>query len=85
MGCAGPVPKRMEEAEGLLKGRGLDEAPHYVATAGGIAGHASQAISDLHGSQDYKEHIVQVLLKRAFQHAYRQCLPEEKGHGELHV
>lgn len=85
VGCAGPVPKRMEEAESLLKGRGLDEAPHYVATAGEIAGHASQAISDLHGSQDYKEHIVQVLLKRAFQHAYRQCLPEEKGHGELHV
>ena len=30
------------------------------------AGRASEAISDLHGAQDYKEHIVGVLLKRAF-------------------
>jgi hypothetical protein len=34
--------------------------------AGAIAGRASDAISDLHGAQDYKEHIVGVLLKRAF-------------------
>jgi hypothetical protein len=31
-----------------------------------LAGRASEAISDLHGAQDYKEHIVGVLLKRAF-------------------
>jgi CO/xanthine dehydrogenase FAD-binding subunit len=37
--------------------------------AGAAAGRASQAISDLHGAQDYKEHIVGVLLKRAFQSA----------------
>ena len=43
-----------------------------IEEAGRIAGRASQAISDLHGSQEYKEHIVQVLVKRAFQQAVKK-------------
>lgn len=69
VGCAGPAPKRVAEAEALLNGKGKDEASRSLAQAGVIAGKASQAISDLHGAQDYKEHIVGVLLKRAFQAA----------------
>ena len=69
VGCAGPAPKRVAEAEALLNGKGKDEASRNLAQAGVIAGKASQAISDLHGAQDYKEHIVGVLLKRAFQAA----------------
>jgi carbon-monoxide dehydrogenase medium subunit len=75
VGCAGPTPRRIEEAEGLLKGKDFNEASHLIARSGEIAAHRSQAISDLHGSQDYKEHIVQVLLRRAFHHAYGQCQP----------
>ncbi len=85
VGCVGPTPRRIEEAEGLLKGRSVDEASQLVVKAGEIAAGASQAISDLHGSKDYKEHIVQVLLKRAFHQAYGQCLPEGKGEREVHV
>lgn len=69
VGCAGPAPKRVEEAEALLESKGVDEALGHLAQAGMIAGRASQAISDLHGSQEYKEHIVGVLLKRAFHSA----------------
>jgi len=69
VGCAGPAPKRVAEAEALLNGKGKDEASRNLTQAGMIAGKASQAISDLHGAQDYKEHIVGVLLKRAFQAA----------------
>jgi len=69
VGCAGPAPKRVTEAEALLNGKSKDEASRNLAQAGAIAGRASQAISDLHGAQDYKEHIVGVLLKRAFQAA----------------
>jgi aerobic carbon-monoxide dehydrogenase medium subunit len=69
VGCAGPAPKRVEEAEALLEGKSTDEALRQIVPAGAIAGRASQAISDLHGSQEYKEHIVGVLLKRAFQSA----------------
>lgn len=69
VGCAGPAPKRVAEAEAMLKGKGIEEATRNLASAGQVAGRAAQAISDLHGAQDYKEHIVGVLLKRAFQRA----------------
>jgi len=69
VGCAGPSPRRVREAEALLNGKSKEEAQRSLAQAGQVAGRASQAISDLHGSQDYKEHIVGVLLKRAFQSA----------------
>ena len=66
VGCAGPAPKRVAEAEALLTGKSKDEAVALLPQAGAIAGRASEAISDLHGAQDYKEHIVGVLVKRAF-------------------
>src|SRR6266850_2656357 len=69
VGCAGPAPRRVAEAEALLEGKSKDEAERNLAQAGAVAGRAAQAISDLHGSQEYKEHIVGVLLKRAFQSA----------------
>ncbi|MET0584627.1 MAG: xanthine dehydrogenase family protein subunit M [Candidatus Binatia bacterium] len=69
VGCAGPAPRRVAEAEALLEGKSKDEALRHVAEAAASAGRAAQAISDLHGSQEYKEHIVGVLLKRAFQSA----------------
>jgi CO/xanthine dehydrogenase FAD-binding subunit len=73
VGCAGPAPQRVPEAEEQIKGTSFDEAKAKILKAGEIAGRAAQAISDLHGSQEYKEHIVGVLLKRAFQNALSQC------------
>jgi carbon-monoxide dehydrogenase medium subunit len=73
VGCAGPAPKRAAEAEALLKGKSMEEAMRSLPRAGEVAGRAAQAISDLHGSQEYKEHIVGVLLKRAFHSALSQC------------
>jgi carbon-monoxide dehydrogenase medium subunit len=72
VGCAGPAPKRVPEAEELLKSKSVEEASRNIAAAGQVAGRAAEAISDLHGAQDYKEHIVGVLLKRAFQRAMAQ-------------
>jgi len=69
VGCAGPAPRRVAEAEAVLSGKSTDEAARNIAQAGVIAGRAAQALTDLHGSQEYKEHIVGVLLKRAFQAA----------------
>jgi aerobic carbon-monoxide dehydrogenase medium subunit len=69
VGCAGPAPRRVAEAEAVLNGKSKEDAAASLPQAGAVAGHASQAMSDLHGSQEYKEHIVGVLLKRAFQSA----------------
>jgi carbon-monoxide dehydrogenase medium subunit len=73
VGCAGPAPKRVPAAEEMLRGKSIEEAKREVAKAGEIAGRAAEAISDLHGSQEYKEHIVGVLLKRALHSALSQC------------
>ncbi len=66
VGCVGPKSMRVEEAEAVLRGKSLDEAAQRMAEAGDIAARAGDAISDLHGSAEYKEHIVKVLLTRAF-------------------
>jgi aerobic carbon-monoxide dehydrogenase medium subunit len=73
VGCAGPAPTRVPEAEEVLRGKSTEEATRNIVPAGEAAAKAAQAISDLHGSQEYKEHIVGVLLKRAFQTALSQC------------
>jgi carbon-monoxide dehydrogenase medium subunit len=73
VGCAGPTPRRVPEAEELLRGKSLEEASRNIIRAGELAAKAADAISDLHGSQEYKEHIVGVLLKRSFQAALSQC------------
>lgn len=72
VGCAGPAPKRVPEAEAVLSNKSIEEARRNLEKAGEIAARSADAVSDLHGSQDYKEHIVQVLIKRAFDHALRQ-------------
>lgn len=73
VGCAGPAPKRVTDAEAMLRGKGITEAEAAITEAGEAAARAAQAISDLHGSQEYKEHIVGVLLKRSLHGALSQC------------
>ncbi len=85
VGCLGPKCRRIKEAEGILTGKSFEEASKLIGKAGEIAGRASDAISDLHGSADYKEHIVQVLLKRAFNQIYEQILSERKGGKDSHA
>src|SRR6266478_2464740 len=69
VGCVGPVPRRMREAEAELRGKPRTETGAALATAGRIAGRAADAITDLHGSAEYKEHLVGVLLRRAWDQA----------------
>jgi len=73
VGCAGPTPRRVPEAEELLRGKSAEEASQNIIRAGEAAAKTAQAITDLHGSQEYKEHIVGVLLKRSFNDAMSQC------------
>ncbi len=69
VGSVGPVPRRMPEAEARLQGTTVADTA-ALEEAGRIAGRAAEAITDLHGSADYKEHLVGVLLRRAFQQAW---------------
>ncbi len=69
VGCVGPVPRRMRDAEALLRGKEIDNGVALLPEAGRMAARAADAISDLHGSAEYKEHLVGVLLTRAFREA----------------
>ncbi len=81
VGCAGPKPCRVEEAEAVLKGKELRDASKLVGEAGQMASRAAEAIGDLHGSAEYKEHIIQVLLKRVFQKMVEEDFSSRSGGG----
>jgi aerobic carbon-monoxide dehydrogenase medium subunit len=78
VGCVGPTPRRMREAEALLCGQAIDAVQARLPAAGVLAGQAADAVSDLHGSAEYKEYLVGVLLRRAFADAYQQALAGEQ-------
>jgi carbon-monoxide dehydrogenase medium subunit len=65
VGSVGPVPRRMPDAEAVLRGVALGELAAPLAEAGRRAARAADAVTDLHGSAEYKEHLVGVLLRRA--------------------
>ncbi|MEE8302560.1 MAG: xanthine dehydrogenase family protein subunit M [Candidatus Tectomicrobia bacterium] len=77
VGCVGPTPRRVREAEALLSHKELDEVRASLEAAGELAGQAADAITDLHGSAEYKEYLVGVLLRRAFEQAYQQTSARE--------
>ena len=65
VGCVGPVPRRMREAEALLAGTAVAEVGQRLDEACQAAARASDAVTDLHGSAEYKAHMVGVLIRRA--------------------
>jgi carbon-monoxide dehydrogenase medium subunit/6-hydroxypseudooxynicotine dehydrogenase subunit alpha len=62
--AAGPVPIRAAEAERALVGQRIDSE-----LAGEVAALATEGISptgDIHGSTEYRKHLVGVMVRRAF-------------------
>ena len=82
VGCVGPTPHRLWDVEGLLGQKELSEVRATLDAAGALAGRAADAVTDLHGSAEYKAYLVGVLLQRAFEHAYRQAIGEDTGDTE---
>jgi carbon-monoxide dehydrogenase medium subunit len=72
VGCVGPVPARLDELEARLAGVFLS-----ALEAGGReaerAGEGLDAVSDLHGSADYKRAMAGVFVKRALALAARRA------------
>jgi carbon-monoxide dehydrogenase medium subunit len=77
VGSVGPRPLRVREAERLLQGLRVAEllrdgprrGPSALDEAARLAARAARPVSDLHGSAEYKEHLIGVFLRRAFQAA----------------
>lgn len=69
VGCVGPVPLRIQEAEALLVGKTLAEAESLADKAGEIASETCEIIPDLTGSVEYKAHLIRVFVRRALAQA----------------
>ncbi len=72
LGCVSPVPRRLPDAEAVLMGERVDalsEGSSVVSEAGRLAAAAADAVDDLHGRADYKEHLVGVLAGRVLSDA----------------
>jgi CO/xanthine dehydrogenase FAD-binding subunit len=67
------LPRRVPEAEAILEGAPIRDGAARLGEAGRIAARAAEAVSDLHGPADYKEHLIQVLLQRSFVKVVREC------------
>ena len=79
VGCVSPTPRRLWDVEGLLSAKEVPEVQATLDTAGALAGSAADAVTDLHGSAEYKVYLVGVLLRRAFEQAYQQAIGETPG------
>ena len=67
VGCVSPVARRLPRSEDVLRGERVDglaaDAPP-VREAARLAAEDAEAVADLHGEADYKEHLTRVFLER---------------------
>jgi carbon-monoxide dehydrogenase medium subunit len=68
LGSVSPTPLRLRGAEDALRGERVDSAT-AIAEAGRLAAEVCDAIDDLHGSAEYKRHLVSVFVGRALTEA----------------
>ncbi len=78
VGCVGPMPVRMPEAEARLRGASVRDSDGALEGAATAAGEAADAITDLHGSAEYKKEMVKVFVRRAYRAAVAK-FQEPKG------
>lgn len=71
LGAVAPTPIRAKKAEGLIKGKKIDEA--LIEQAGKIASEEASPIDDVRGSAFYRTEIVNVFTKRAIRQALEQA------------
>jgi carbon-monoxide dehydrogenase medium subunit len=65
VGAAGPSPERVRSTETALTGLTAAEARAALGDAAQLAAGTVAVIPDLHGSEDYKRHLVAVHVRRA--------------------
>jgi carbon-monoxide dehydrogenase medium subunit len=80
VGCVGPAPARIAVAEERLRGVALADVEGPLDDAASVAGDGIDAVSDLHGSAEYKKEMVKVFVRRAF-HAARAKFDAEPDRG----
>ena len=65
IGCVGPRPQRLADGEARLGDCSLAEIERRAEEVGAAAAAAVDAVSDLHGSAEYKRDMTRVFVRRA--------------------
>ena len=65
VGCVGPRPQRLADAEARLAGSSLADVERRAEEVGAQAAAAVDGVSDLHGSAEYKRDMTRVFVRRA--------------------
>lgn len=71
LGCDNP-PVRVREAEEWIKGKAVNEALANLRRAGELAAKELDVKDDMHASAWYKREMVEVMVERAIQEAYKR-------------
>lgn len=74
VGCVGPIPRRMRDVEAQLSDQSIEDVRGRMESAMTLAGQGADAVTDLHGSAEYKSYLVGVLLRRTFEEAYQSAI-----------
>ena len=67
LGCVSPVARRLSRSEHVLRGERIDaltEGATALREASRLASEDADAVEDMHGGVDYKEHLVRVFMER---------------------
>jgi carbon-monoxide dehydrogenase medium subunit len=81
VGCVGPRPARMAEAEARLRGVTADQIDDVIGAVGEAAAAGVDPADDLHGSADYKREMVAVFVRRALRAAAARARGVEPATG----
>jgi carbon-monoxide dehydrogenase medium subunit len=65
VGCVGPRPRRVPAAEERARGMAVGDLGRHAAELAALATREVDAVSDLHGSADYKREMARVFVRRA--------------------
>jgi carbon-monoxide dehydrogenase medium subunit len=80
-GAISDRPTCLDDLEAALAGVPPSDLPDVLPAAAVTAGASLAAYDDIHGSADYKQHLVGVLAQRAVRAAADACLAKEASHG----
>jgi len=71
LGGAAPIPLRAKKAEGLLKGKKMNEA--LLEQVGDKASKEADPVADIHASEEYRRYLVKALTKRMVKKAWERA------------
>jgi carbon-monoxide dehydrogenase medium subunit len=64
VGCVGPRPQRLPEAEARMRGFTLADLARHAGEVAALAARDVDAVGDLHGSAEYKREMTRVFVQR---------------------